>query len=200
MSTDGAFERAAIVDRAKTLLVGGRVYQQIPDETQVAKSANGTVLPYLVIDFGNAYAVDGDRSLMGEADQPHLLPFRIEAWGPTGEIAENVAGAVREQFVGWHASPSSSEITAASGGGFSTRSSNAAPSRAVETVSLELLFNLGSNDGFVPDGGSANGGTTIVSIEERIRAALQEHIDDPTPHPAYDNMPSLVLLYENKLI
>lgn len=26
---------------------------------------------------------------------------------------------------------------------------------------------------------------------------LQEHIDDSRPHPAYDNLPSLKLLYEN---
>lgn len=28
-------------------------------------------------------------------------------------------------------------------------------------------------------------------------SALLEHIDDPTPHPAYDDGPSLSLLYEN---
>lgn len=27
--------------------------------------------------------------------------------------------------------------------------------------------------------------------------ALAQHIDDPTPHPAYDDGPSLTLLYEN---
>lgn len=28
-------------------------------------------------------------------------------------------------------------------------------------------------------------------------ASLLEHIDDPTPHPVYDDGPSLFLLYEN---
>ena len=27
--------------------------------------------------------------------------------------------------------------------------------------------------------------------------ALQDHIDSPTPHPVYDDGPSLVLFYEN---
>lgn len=28
-------------------------------------------------------------------------------------------------------------------------------------------------------------------------ASITEHIEDPSPHPAYDEGPSLVLLYEN---
>ena len=37
---------------------------------------------------------------------------------------------------------------------------------------------------------------TAGSAEE-IAATVQVHIDDPSPHPAYDEGPSLVLLYEN---
>lgn len=29
---------------------------------------------------------------------------------------------------------------------------------------------------------------------------LADHIADPTPHPPYDDQPSLVLLFENKLV
>lgn len=31
-------------------------------------------------------------------------------------------------------------------------------------------------------------------------SGLNAHIDDTTPHPAYDDLPSLVLLFENGLI
>lgn len=34
-------------------------------------------------------------------------------------------------------------------------------------------------------------GSTSAAVD------LQEHIDDETPHPAYDDIQSLVLLYEN---
>lgn len=30
--------------------------------------------------------------------------------------------------------------------------------------------------------------------------ALQNHINSPTPHPVYDDMPSLTLIYQNGLI
>lgn len=33
-----------------------------------------------------------------------------------------------------------------------------------------------------------------------IDSAIAVHVIDPTPHPAYDDMPSLRLLYENGLI
>jgi hypothetical protein len=31
-------------------------------------------------------------------------------------------------------------------------------------------------------------------------AAIQTHVDSSTPHPAYDDMPSLSLLFENGLV
>lgn len=30
--------------------------------------------------------------------------------------------------------------------------------------------------------------------------AIEAHIQDPTPHPAYDDLPSITLLFENGLI
>lgn len=33
--------------------------------------------------------------------------------------------------------------------------------------------------------------------DETIRAAVQAHVNDTTPHPVYDDGPSLLLLYQN---
>lgn len=33
----------------------------------------------------------------------------------------------------------------------------------------------------------------------QIDAAIAEHVSDPTPHPAYDDMQDLVILFENGL-
>lgn len=42
------------------------------------------------------------------------------------------------------------------------------------------------------------GGGPISSVDlEAVRVLIQEHVDDQSPHPAYDDMPSLVLLYQN---
>jgi hypothetical protein len=37
----------------------------------------------------------------------------------------------------------------------------------------------------------------ISKVESVLRAELNTHINDPTPHSAYDDGPSLVLLYQN---
>lgn len=42
-----------------------------------------------------------------------------------------------------------------------------------------------------PPGADGSGGDST---------ALQAHIDSPTPHPAYDDLPSLSLLFENGLV
>lgn len=33
-----------------------------------------------------------------------------------------------------------------------------------------------------------------------IEAIMEEHIQSPTPHPAYDDLPAMTLLFENGLI
>jgi hypothetical protein len=39
-----------------------------------------------------------------------------------------------------------------------------------------------------------------TSHNDAPAASLEEHITDLTPHPAYDDIPSLVLLFENGLV
>lgn len=36
-----------------------------------------------------------------------------------------------------------------------------------------------------------------VLDESQISEAIEVHVNNPTPHPVYDDAPSLVLLYEN---
>lgn len=201
MSVDGAFERESITQRLK-LLVGGRVYPGVPDDLQLERNDAGTIRPFISISFDTPYATGVDRSLDGEEDQPHFLPLTVECWAPADPVAHAVADEARRLLVGWNPSPGASELRATPGGGrFSNRSAGAAPTRFVEVQAFETTINLGDiPDGTVVDPGSPDGGSSIVTVQELIDRALQQHIDDPTPHPAYDNMPSLVLLFENKLI
>lgn len=43
-------------------------------------------------------------------------------------------------------------------------------------------------------------GSVQAYLAENMGTILAPHINSPTPHPAYDNIPSLVLIYENGLI
>ena len=42
-------------------------------------------------------------------------------------------------------------------------------------------------------------GDQIEDAQDSLAVALAAHIEHETPHPAYDDMPSLVLIYENGL-
>lgn len=48
--------------------------------------------------------------------------------------------------------------------------------------------------------GDASGAVGEPRVAELISDAVGGHIVDTEPHPAYDDMPSLVLIFENGLI
>lgn len=43
-------------------------------------------------------------------------------------------------------------------------------------------------------------GGDLGPVEELIEVAVTDHVADTTPHPAYDDLPSLRLLFENGLV
>jgi hypothetical protein len=53
-----------------------------------------------------------------------------------------------------------------------------------------------------PDGDQGDPGppADLAEVQQRIDDALITHVIDPEPHPAYDDMPSLTLLFENRLV
>ncbi len=48
--------------------------------------------------------------------------------------------------------------------------------------------------------GPAGVGVTSTYSRAEADAILSDHVSDETPHPAYDDLPSLTLLFENRLI
>ena len=44
------------------------------------------------------------------------------------------------------------------------------------------------------------GAAVTAYITKHSDTLLAPHVSDPTPHPAYDDLPSLTLLFENGLI
>jgi hypothetical protein len=48
--------------------------------------------------------------------------------------------------------------------------------------------------------GSGGGGIDPEAIQELIDDTVAAHVADPTPHPAYDDLPSLTLIFNNGLV
>lgn len=170
MSTDGGFERASIEARGAAFLLGGRFYPSVPDEAVLERFASGAIKPYAVVHYGIIYASPDSRSMMGEEDQPHVMPFSVECIAADAESARAAAGAVRALYVGWEPSPGSESIVAPGGTSYRDRDSGGAPTRYREVVALETVINVGSNEGYVPTPGGAPGGAAIDTIESIVQA------------------------------
>lgn len=149
--TDLEFEQDRILDRAKKYLVGGRVYDWVPDEFALPRDAGGTVRPYLVVTFPPLVAAGRDRSLGGEEDQPQVMTVVVSCWGGSGRVVRQVAGAVRKTFVGWAPSTTSQPMSSGPAGGFQSRTGSAAGTLYLETATFTTTINLGGEPGAPED-------------------------------------------------
>lgn len=144
MSVDATAEQDAILARAKAGLVGGRVYDSLPDETELERDPDSQqVLPYIVITFGALYPSPQDRTIEGAEQQPQIMPIVFECWAAIRRTAGQTAGAVRTSFLGWAPDPSNaSEIDLRGGGYFQSRDANGRPTRYMESVTGSCLLNM----------------------------------------------------------
>lgn len=72
---------------------------------------------------------------------------------------------------------------------------------AAAPVDVPLVLRKGVDGVFRPESAAA---ADLAAVEDLIDAAIDsavsEHRADDDPHPAYDDLPSLALLFENRLI
>jgi hypothetical protein len=143
MSIDLVAEKANTKAHLRRL-AGGRVHEEaIPDDVQAAFDGNGDLRPFLLITWGTPYPTYRDRSIMGEEMQPFLVPMHVQAFASTVDEKNVLAGAVRNELLGWVPNPpNSSEYTFRGGGEFNNRVSSVRPTRFVELVNFELMVNL----------------------------------------------------------
>lgn len=116
MALDASADETAILERL-SVLWGGRVLDELPDESELERDEVGVVKPYIVLTFGVLFPSGQDRSLDGEDAQPHVLPFVAESWGPTKNDARAGAYGVIRRLTGFKPTENSSEIALTGGGG-----------------------------------------------------------------------------------
>jgi len=143
MSLDGNPEKDAIEARLKDL-VGGRVLRELPEELQLVRDdLTSLIKPYIYLSFGSLYPSATDRSIEGEAQQPHIMPITVECWAAVKGASEAAAGAVRTLMIGWDPEiDNASEIAARGGGNFESKDASGRPTRFMESVVLVTTINL----------------------------------------------------------
>lgn len=116
MSFDGELEVKATIAKLKAALVGGRVYDGLPDEAVLGRDANGP-LPYIVVVATTPIPLQTERRLaVGEQDQPYILPITVTAYAQTQPIARATNAGVIRLLVGWQPGGDNSTLFEISGG------------------------------------------------------------------------------------
>lgn len=141
MSMDPSTGQDALLAHARATFVGGRVYEEIPEEETLVK-IDDVIQPYIVITFGMIYPLASDRTIEGEADQPHIQPWTAECWAADKRSSQRTANAVVAEFVGFVPDADCSEIKARNGGTFARTDSSGRPTRAMTPVQGEWIFNM----------------------------------------------------------
>ncbi|MDF2915903.1 MAG: hypothetical protein K0S70_120 [Microbacterium sp.] len=148
MALDTVPEEDAILQRLKANLWSGRVYDELPDETDLARdTVTGLILPYIVLTFGTLFPSGQDQSIEGAAQQPHVLPFVAECWGATKNDARAGGTGVIKLLTGWRPSENNaSEITLTGGGGGFANYDQGRPVRFLRPVAGSCLVNMSIDD------------------------------------------------------
>lgn len=141
MSVDAVAEQKAIIERL-SVLAGGQVWEEVPEESTLAIDTEGIILPYVIVSFGSLFPQQNDRSIEGADQQPQMMPVIVECWAFSRADARVVAGAARTLLIGW-APPggNASEIELSGGSWFQQRDGAGRPTRAMESVNGSLSIN-----------------------------------------------------------
>ena len=139
---DGQAEAAAIFDRLK-VLVGGRVYLDIPDDANLVKDPLGKIRPFIHLGFGDPIPATRGRSLGRENVQPYILPVSVTSAAASTTEAGSVAAGVRNLLIGW-APPlyNAGQMKGGTGRSLTRVDAQGAPTRRERVSNYELLVNL----------------------------------------------------------
>jgi len=141
MSLDALVEQEAILARARTLL-GGRIYDGIPDETRLERDANNVLLPYAVVWFGELFPANpADRSITGAQDQPATMSVLFDIWSESATTSRQAISAFHGLFIGWSAGDNMSEMILRGSGAFSFHQTTTGPTRFSRTLTLQFTIN-----------------------------------------------------------
>lgn len=141
MSADGYPEQELLLTRLE-VLCGGQIYDSVPEETELARDADGLVLPYIVVSFGDVMPLYGDRSIEGEEAQPHSMVVVMECWGSIQKMVRATAGAVRTRTLGWEANDNAGQMSLGRGGRFTQTDAEGRPTRYMQSVTAEMPINM----------------------------------------------------------
>jgi hypothetical protein len=148
MSFDGVAEVEATIARLKGALVGGRVHDGLPDDTELERDANGVIKPFIIVLSTTPVGMKTERRLaVSEQSQPFVLPITVTAFADTQSAARNTVGGILRQLVGWQPGGANSTPFETPGGYTATRQdAQKKPTRFEQGVNLLTTINMQTDE------------------------------------------------------
>lgn len=142
MSATGAAEASAILTRLEAL-AEGRVYEDIPDEENFVRwPENGSIKPFVLIQFMPPVGLALDRGMAWSEDQqPHTLPVRVMCLANLSSAARDLHQQAQALLVGWAPTTDAGEMRSLGGGQGSILDAESKPSRFYRSGLYETHIN-----------------------------------------------------------
>jgi len=142
---DGITEIAAITNRVKLNIAGGRVHELMPDDEQIEKfpaTQNGGIKPFVVLRFGTPVRTYSDRTMVGERLQPYRVPLTMGSYASTVGIARQQSAAILNLMLDWEPTTNSSGIITDGGDSFPDKGAGDRPVRFADLIYGSITINM----------------------------------------------------------
>lgn len=110
-----------------------------PDDSKLRFDANGTVLPYIVVEYADMYDAVGASGILSSKYDVKTSYLVASCIGPTERSARQVAGLVRDKLTGFI--PADAGELKLSGGGVAYTGQDPKPNRYIAEIAFTFPVN-----------------------------------------------------------
>jgi hypothetical protein len=111
-----------------------------PDDSKLKFDANGTILPYIVIEYADMYESLTSGSILSSRYDTKVSYVTISCIGPTERSSRQVAGLVRDKLTGFV--PDDAGELVQSGGGIAYAGQDIKPNRYISQLAFTFPVNI----------------------------------------------------------
>lgn len=111
-----------------------------PDDSKLKFDTNGTILPYIVIEYADMYESLTSGSILSSRYDTKVSYVTISCVGPTERSSRQVAGLVRDKLTGFV--PDDAGELVQSGGGIAYAGQDIKPNRYISQLAFTFPVNI----------------------------------------------------------
>lgn len=114
---------------------------EVPDDTKLPKSSNGTIKPYIVISLGGPYRAARGRGIVSSRHDVNIASLSVQVVALTAAAGDIILDQVLNLMVGWSA-PDTGEFTVEGGSNGSNADGSVKPTKYFRFAFFSFRCNL----------------------------------------------------------